>query len=144
MAAMGECHFLLILHCCLGCLLCGSWAGWTEHKQEVLLIQLGPSVCRLDDALRTHWQCGTRRKRKAQCGQGEATISQCLPGVRSSHHYARIEHGEKQPLPSRAHRLRISLGTNNPRPGLYDTHFTRGKEFLHRVVILDSTRCVLH
>ena len=42
-------HFLFILCRCLGCLLCGSWAGWSEHKEEMTAIsaQPLPSVGRL-------------------------------------------------------------------------------------------------
>ena len=35
-AALLECHLLITLQCCLGCLPCGSWAGWTEHEWKVI------------------------------------------------------------------------------------------------------------
>ena len=41
---------MITLHCCLGCLLYGFWAWWTEHEQEVLFTQPSLSGCKLANA----------------------------------------------------------------------------------------------
>ena len=62
---------LLMLHCCLGCLLCGSWAaGWSETWTEVTPTQPGPWVGRfngeLRDSLETCLAKASRRPRPAR------------------------------------------------------------------------------
>ena len=64
--ALGEHHILFISSFCLSCLHCGCWAGWTDHKQEVIPNKCGPLVCKLGHDSRTdertnEWRCALGR-----------------------------------------------------------------------------------
>ena len=54
--------FFIIQHCCLGCPIWGYWDGWMDHKQEVMLTQWRPSVCKLGCY---STRLGLRRRRTA-------------------------------------------------------------------------------
>ena len=47
---------LFMLHCCLSCVICGHWARWTEHQQEVTLTQCNPSLSNLLEEEKEAWR----------------------------------------------------------------------------------------